>query len=155
MGQDTPFENQRATIREFKEHRVSYRLNNSYMGIMHHKFFIIDDKIVATGSFNWTDAAATRNQEDLIIVKNSKKLLAVYKERFRRLYRKTPSVVKSQRSRQLEAALLPQPLEDAAEISSLFSSSNTSPDSSDGDSEDRGRLWESQLDAEVTFDYSS
>ena len=33
---------------------------------MHHKFMIIDKKIVVTGSYNWTRSAALYNQENII-----------------------------------------------------------------------------------------
>ena len=33
---------------------------------MHHKFMIIDKKIVVTGSYNWTRSAALFNQENII-----------------------------------------------------------------------------------------
>lgn len=33
---------------------------------MHHKFMVIDQKIVLTGSYNWTRSAALYNQENVI-----------------------------------------------------------------------------------------
>ena len=38
--------------------------------LMHHKFFVIDNKTVVTGSFNPTENADTRNDENIIIVEN-------------------------------------------------------------------------------------
>lgn len=37
---------------------------------MHHKFGIIDSRIVFTGSFNWTYTASKHNQENLLITTN-------------------------------------------------------------------------------------
>lgn len=37
---------------------------------MHHKFGIIDSRIVFTGSFNWTYTASKHNQENLLITSN-------------------------------------------------------------------------------------
>jgi phospholipase D len=37
-------------------------------GIAHNKVIIIDDSYVLTGSFNWTQAAETRNAENLILI---------------------------------------------------------------------------------------
>ena len=37
-------------------------------GTMHHKVFIIDGKIVATGSFNPTKNGDIRNDENLVII---------------------------------------------------------------------------------------
>ena len=35
--------------------------------LMHHKFFIIDDQLVCSGSFNWTSQAVTGNNESVIV----------------------------------------------------------------------------------------
>lgn len=37
-------------------------------GIAHNKIMIIDDQYVLTGSFNWTQAAETRNAENLLLI---------------------------------------------------------------------------------------
>ncbi|OJW70345.1 MAG: hypothetical protein BGO68_00960 [Candidatus Amoebophilus sp. 36-38] len=38
------------------------------LGIAHNKVMIIDDLYVLTGSFNWTNAAAYRNAENLLLI---------------------------------------------------------------------------------------
>ena len=40
--------------------------------IFHHKFMVIDAKIVITGSYNFTASAATRNAENLLIIRDEK-----------------------------------------------------------------------------------
>jgi phosphatidylserine/phosphatidylglycerophosphate/cardiolipin synthase-like enzyme len=51
------------------ENNISITLDsNSY--IMHHKVFIIDDKITIFGSFNPTKAADTKNDENILIINN-------------------------------------------------------------------------------------
>lgn len=52
--------------------------------LMHHKFFVIDDKTVITGSFNPTENAAYRNDENIIIVENAA-LAQKYLEEFGRI----------------------------------------------------------------------
>jgi phosphatidylserine/phosphatidylglycerophosphate/cardiolipin synthase-like enzyme len=37
-------------------------------GILHDKFLVIDGKYVITGSFNWTDNATMRNDENFVII---------------------------------------------------------------------------------------
>jgi phosphatidylserine/phosphatidylglycerophosphate/cardiolipin synthase-like enzyme len=37
-------------------------------GLMHDKFAVIDDSITLTGSYNWTEAAETRNDENLLVI---------------------------------------------------------------------------------------
>lgn len=36
--------------------------------IMHHKFLVVDNRLVATGSFNWTQAADERNDENFLVL---------------------------------------------------------------------------------------
>ena len=51
------------------------RIAKSENGFMHHKYCIIDDKIVITGSYNWTYYAETRNIEKIIISDNKEVIL--------------------------------------------------------------------------------
>ena len=53
-------------------------------GSAHSKVMIIDDAYVLTGSFNWTQAAAQRNVENLLLVHDPKINQAYYKEWHRR-----------------------------------------------------------------------
>lgn len=39
---------------------------------MHNKYLIIDNDLIATGSFNWTNKAVTTNKENLLLIKNKK-----------------------------------------------------------------------------------
>lgn len=50
-------------------------------GLMHNKFCIIDSEVLLTGSYNWSIAADTRNDENLMIIK-SPKLCAIFAEKF-------------------------------------------------------------------------
>lgn len=52
---------------------------------MHHKVIIIDEKIVITGSFNFSKNANIRNDENIIII-DSQVIAAEYIEEFRRIY---------------------------------------------------------------------
>ncbi|MGV3586026.1 MAG: phospholipase D-like domain-containing protein [Adhaeribacter sp.] len=52
-------------IRELAQVGVPVRIDNS-PNHMHHKFAILDDKTVLTGSYNWTRSAALYNHENLI-----------------------------------------------------------------------------------------
>src|SRR3989338_856743 len=56
-------------------------------GLMHNKFCVIDDAVVITGSFNWTRRADTENDENLLII-NSKEIAAKYKKKFEELWRR-------------------------------------------------------------------
>jgi len=52
---------------------------------MHHKFGIIDSRIVFTGSFNWTYTASKHNQENLLITTNFD-ITKQYVEQFEQLW---------------------------------------------------------------------
>lgn len=52
---------------------------------MHHKFGIIDSRIVFTGSFNWTYTASKHNQENLLITSNFE-IVKQYAEQFELLW---------------------------------------------------------------------
>jgi hypothetical protein len=53
--------------------------------LVHHKFCIIDKKVVLTGSYNWTKKAATKNRENLMI---TEEYITPYLEEFEFLYQK-------------------------------------------------------------------
>jgi len=55
-------------------------------GIMHHKFCVIDDHIVMTGSYNWTARADLENDENLLII-NSREIAKKYSEEFEQLWK--------------------------------------------------------------------
>ena len=52
---------------------------------MHHKVFIIDEKIVILGSYNPTNNGNTRNDENILII-HDKDIAAEYVEEFDSLY---------------------------------------------------------------------
>ncbi len=53
--------------------------------LLHHKFSVIDEEKVITGSHNWTEAANTGNDETLLVIENPK-ISAHYDREFARLY---------------------------------------------------------------------
>jgi phosphatidylserine/phosphatidylglycerophosphate/cardiolipin synthase-like enzyme len=44
---------------------------DSSTGLMHDKFFVIDGKVIGTGSYNWTGSAEDNNAENLLIVRSA------------------------------------------------------------------------------------
>ena len=44
---------------------------DSSTGLMHDKFFLIDGRVVGTGSYNWTGSAEDDNAENLLIVRSA------------------------------------------------------------------------------------
>ena len=57
-------------------------------GVMHDKVAIIDDHIVLTGSFNWSNAANQVNRENLIVI-DSTAIAALYEVDFQQNYAAT------------------------------------------------------------------
>ena len=57
-------------------------------GIMHDKFAIVDNRILITGSYNWTYSANAKNNENLIIIKNNDSVIKRYEKEFSRLWKR-------------------------------------------------------------------
>lgn len=55
-------------------------------GQMHHKLFIVDESVVAIGSYNFSRAAEERNDENLLIIHNPQVAMFFLQE-FQRVYR--------------------------------------------------------------------
>ncbi len=64
---------------------LDVRLDGNLTGLMHHKVIIIDQKIVITGSYNYTAAAETTNDENVVIIFSSQ-VAALYMQEFQRVY---------------------------------------------------------------------
>ena len=54
-------------------------------GYMHHKFAIIDNAMVITGSYNWSNSAETRNDENVVFIR-SRDVAETYTSEFDRLW---------------------------------------------------------------------
>ncbi|XP_075243040.1 uncharacterized protein LOC142337587 [Convolutriloba macropyga] len=70
---------------------VPVRSEKNCGNLMHHKFVIIDNSAVATGSFNWTQQAVVGNNENLIIT-NHKVSVDKYAQEFNKLWVKFNSL---------------------------------------------------------------
>ena len=56
-------------------------------GLMHNKFAIIDGIIIYTGSYNHTEGATTKNDENYIIIKD-KEIAHIYETQFHKIWEK-------------------------------------------------------------------
>ncbi|PKP62094.1 hypothetical protein CVT91_00770 [Candidatus Atribacteria bacterium HGW-Atribacteria-1] len=56
---------------------------NNY--IMHHKFAIIDNRLIITGSYNWTFSANNKNDENLMAI-DDLEVIARYQNQFEKLW---------------------------------------------------------------------
>lgn len=60
---------------------------------MHHKFVIVDDRTVLTGSYNWTFASEAQNYENLLILQDHR-LVDLHRREFESLWAKVTEAQK-------------------------------------------------------------
>ena len=80
--------NQGTEYDPFKQAGVEVRKDGN-PGLMHHKVFIIDGKIVAFGSYNFSQSAEDRNDENMLIVYNEA-VAQQFLEEFARVWAQAP-----------------------------------------------------------------
>lgn len=59
---------------------------NSKHKIQHNKFAIFDDKVIFTGSFNWTNSASEKNSENCLFAINEPDAIKHYQKQFAKLW---------------------------------------------------------------------
>ena len=59
---------------------------------MHHKFAVIDNSVVITGSFNWSSQAVNHNQENILFLEN-KIIAEKYTEEFNKLWNNYDTII--------------------------------------------------------------
>lgn len=64
---------------------ISVRINSRY-ALQHSKILLVDDDTIETGSFNFTQAAAKRNSENVLVVWHHPALAAQYMRYWQRLW---------------------------------------------------------------------
>lgn len=69
----------------FLQAGLDVRLDGNQNGLMHHKLIIIDQKIVITGSYNFSASAEQANDENAVII-FSQRVAAKYMEEFQRVF---------------------------------------------------------------------
>lgn len=81
---------------EFIQNGGNLRIAFTSKNFMHHKFCIIDNKILISGSYNWTYYAETRNIENIFITQD-KSIVELYLKEFDELETKFSTVEESPR----------------------------------------------------------
>lgn len=71
-------------IARFKENKMFVRVGKQ-KGIMHNKFVIVDGKRLETGSFNFTNGAADKNQENQVYL-STPSIVERYQQRFQKMW---------------------------------------------------------------------
>ncbi len=75
--------------------QVKYLPTSSTRGMMHHKFMLINNKYLVTGSYNWSANAEKYNYENCLILEE-KELIAKYSDEFSKLWKEAVTYDKLQ-----------------------------------------------------------
>ena len=90
LNQDDLEPNQVEILRRIQAYQTAevrfYRSANA-RNLMHHKFCIIDGKILMTGSLNWSHNACNGNRENLVVLHHDYQAIGVYQQEFSDLWR--------------------------------------------------------------------
>ncbi len=92
----------KSKVKHLLESGVNIRYGKQ-KGIMHNKFTIIDDKMIETGSFNYTNHASTSNEENQIYLANSK-VVNRYVDRFSKMWENAVEIDIRELTREIESA---------------------------------------------------
>jgi len=61
-------------------------ITDVHAGIMHNKIAIIDGRVLLTGSYNWTESAEERNEENLLLFIDEEEIINIYQARLNYLW---------------------------------------------------------------------
>ncbi|MFP4220574.1 MAG: phospholipase D-like domain-containing protein [Phormidium sp.] len=91
--------------------------------ILHHKFGLLDDSLVITGSHNWSKAANTTNDETLLLIQNET-VAAHFRREFDRLYTTAtvglpPWIVQQIEEREAECSAITERSSDIPDVVNL------------------------------------
>lgn len=70
---------------ELHDYGIKIRVNSKHK-IEHNKFAVFDFDSVATGSYNWTEPASTKNSENCLFFNRNKATVREYHDRFNYLW---------------------------------------------------------------------
>lgn len=76
-----------SALRGLRRHGVPIRsLGVPEQSLMHHKFAVFDERLVITGSYNWTNSAELANYENLVVL-DEPEVVRRFQQEFQRLWR--------------------------------------------------------------------
>jgi len=94
----TKYEETEGTREIVANSRFAFRLTYGRKGgasKMHHKFALVDEAILLTGSYNWTNESEEGNHENLLILREPA-VIEIYRAEFERLWAEAYSMVNSE-----------------------------------------------------------
>lgn len=72
LNENDHYEENQAARRTLGDYNIAFRILHGRAGDkskMHHKFAVVDSRIVLTGSYNWTLESEERNYENLVMLR--------------------------------------------------------------------------------------
>ena len=85
MDEEQVASNQGTEFDPFKQAGLAVRIDGN-AGQLHHKVFIVDGKIVVMGSYNFTQSAEVRNDENILIIYDQA-IAQQYMDEFQRVWK--------------------------------------------------------------------
>lgn len=85
------FSNKNIDFQSLIDKGIEIRISR-FPNLMHHKFCVIDERLLITGSYNWTKSAEINNHEN-IILSNDLGLVSLFKNQFVELKKNTELLV--------------------------------------------------------------
>ncbi len=92
------YEETTATRETLTESHLPFRLSYGRLGRdskMHHKFAILDDALVLTGSYNWTIESEKENFDNLVVMREAAHVL-LYRSEFEALWNAAEEIQKAE-----------------------------------------------------------
>ncbi|MDT8718293.1 DUF1669 domain-containing protein [Clostridium sp. 19966] len=83
-NQESSSKSEKSQLSILKKEKVPVEINR-HAGLMHLKVTIVDNQLVTTGSYNYTDAASKINDEVLVVIKN-KNIAEEFEKQFNRMF---------------------------------------------------------------------
>ena len=89
--------NNKRMFKRLSQYGCRIKTYNSY-GLMHNKFCIIDNRIIITGSYNWTYNAQSNNRENITVLSYDpsefdKRIVNKFKDEFEKLFSQAKDIV--------------------------------------------------------------
>ncbi|KAI9005598.1 Phosphatidylserine/phosphatidylglycerophosphate/cardiolipin synthase [Hyaloraphidium curvatum] len=78
-------DNKGSDVNTVKSWGVEVKIRHAAPKLMHHKFAVVDNAYVSTGSFNWTAAARADNNENIVIL-NDPNIIKAFNAEFQKLW---------------------------------------------------------------------
>lgn len=75
----------RTALASVRDGGIAARGNGHYAN-MHHKFMVVDGRHLQTGSYNYTYSAATKNAENVILLRDAPAAAAAFEREWQRLW---------------------------------------------------------------------